>query len=486
MRNLPRPILLIIASYLSQNDLCSFALVARNFVQAGQDTLYQHPIVPPPHKTDREDQTFNFLRTILDNAALAAKVRSIELYPQQEAVEQQQVRHVTIDPAALSRTAPHRLGKLKNSSSLVSEYALTGAILWNLPNLEDLRYEVYCPIDGLMPGLTKFGWFEARAQWPLELMFGAKKKINFVPGLKRLKRLRLTAPHIERRWCELPMLEYLYVGFDSDMEQRSHQSVGKSPIRTMEMECSTWALQEYGFYGPMKDFFKGFDHLTHLTLRIINQTDPSHRIINDDDTDAEDNQTDNLLTYLEHVSSKLKTLRILVHADPRGFHAYFVTWVEPASNWASFTELRHLQIPYGLFLIESVENRTKLRVPESFPPKLERLELTCATIETRFSEFLYAVVDRIAGHAQLKEIHIYVSEAWRHEFFKKPGTVTDWGDAWEKLEAAGVSLVIFEGDREGFTPLYDFSTVRRRAESSSSSDTTDSSSSSSSSSDTTD
>ena len=73
-------------------------------------------------------------------------------------------------------------------------------------------------------------------------------------GLRKLKRLRLTGPHIEHQWCKLLKLEYLCVGFDSD--KSLCQPPQLSLIRIMETECPTWALQDGGFYGETTNSFR--------------------------------------------------------------------------------------------------------------------------------------------------------------------------------------------------------------------------------------
>lgn len=228
------PILHAVAEHLSQNDLYSFSLVACDFARAGQYTLYRHPVVPPLHDTKKDNQTFTFLRPVLQNAVLAAKVTSLDLFPR---MIWWQVRDVDVEGDVLSIAAPQRLGNIfEYASILVSEFAVTGAILRNLPNLESLRYELYSLPGGLVPQLNRFKW--CSTEWPIENMFGAGTDLSRILGLKNLKRLRFTAGHIEHQWCELPKLEYIYAGFDSDMDLAGRPPQA-SPVPTMEMECSS-------------------------------------------------------------------------------------------------------------------------------------------------------------------------------------------------------------------------------------------------------
>lgn len=349
------PTLHAVAEHLSQNDLYSFSLLARDFARAGQHTLYRHPVVPPLHNTKKDNQTFTFLRTVLQNPVLAAKVTSLDLFPRRI---WWQVRDVDVEGDVLYIDAPQRLGNiLEHASIQVSEFAVTGAILRNLPNLESLRYELYSSGGGLVPILNRFNW--CFAEWPIGNMFGAGTDLSRIPALKNLKRLRFTAGHIEHQWCELPKLEYVYVGFDSDMDSAG-RSPQASPVRTMGMECSSWALHKGGFYDEMDDFFKCFSQLTHLTLHMFNELDTGQLFIySSNEEDCNDSMTDNLIAHLQQVAPVLRALRILVYDDPTQYldpedgEPILWQWTQlPARDWESFKELRHLEVPCGMFIIE--------------------------------------------------------------------------------------------------------------------------------------
>jgi hypothetical protein len=67
-----------------------------------------------------------------------------------------------VEADVLSIAVPHRLWNILEFASIkVSEYAVTGAILRHLPNLKSLRYELYCPFDGLELELDAFNWSSA-------------------------------------------------------------------------------------------------------------------------------------------------------------------------------------------------------------------------------------------------------------------------------------------------------------------------------------
>ena len=68
---------------------------------------------------------------MLEKPILAAKVTSLDLYPR---VVQWRVRKVRVEADTLSIAAPHKLGNILEFASIqVSEYAVAGAILRQLP-----------------------------------------------------------------------------------------------------------------------------------------------------------------------------------------------------------------------------------------------------------------------------------------------------------------------------------------------------------------
>ena len=108
-------------------------------------------------------------------------------------------------------------------------------------------------------------------------------------------------------------------------------------------------------------FFKGFTQLTHLTLHMFNELADGERYVYDgeDGDNNDDTQTDNLIAHLKGVAPTLGTLQILVYDDPTPYaglgaeEPFLWQWMKlPATNWETFTDLRHLEIPCGMFLIE--------------------------------------------------------------------------------------------------------------------------------------
>lgn len=66
-------------------------------------------------------------------------------------------------------------------------------------------------------------------------MFGGDTDLSRIAEPRNLKRLQSAAGHVEHQWHELPMLEYLYVGFGRDIDL-AHRSSQASPVWTMELE----------------------------------------------------------------------------------------------------------------------------------------------------------------------------------------------------------------------------------------------------------
>jgi len=439
LEGLPSELLLSVARYLPQSDLCSLASTCRKLLSTAEDILYETPVIGKPYSEEYQDpiamrnRVFTFAQTLLHHPRLASKVRVFSVSASKGGAE------FIVHPDAMSlaagclqeiglHSAPwaNRVGDWMRWLKAGDGVAWTGLILKIVPKLRILTIELLSDA-GFTIASTYDSYNRYRCQ-PLEGLFRYLEKtsdsaallpldLTAIPGLCRLRTLYYLGYDMASSWVFLPELQTLKIAHECrcpDLKRAQTQNEIPSPginVQNVVLEASTSLLDSNttDWCRALEDRFVSsslYPRLREVKLYLNKQQyNPDVSFVEDEqDSDryhehvdiietSGKGHADMLLNRMTSLSRTLTGLWIEVYKD---LDASFLHYVSPFSSFCDFQALTLLSVPhqsvpaYQLLprtleylkitshCVSVVNQLKELRSYSKLMPRLENVALVCS------------------------------------------------------------------------------------------------------------